>query len=154
MDKAWKIILLIVLVLPLAVGIFPFALMLNAFLGEISYNLLIYRHRLDWGAESLIGSAAVWAILLSLIFCTILIVRELRKSRSPALIKKQVQDKAEHKQKILELLDKQDKITNDEVQKLLGISDKTVERYLNELQKDGKIKRVGETGKWVFYTKT
>lgn len=47
----------------------------------------------------------------------------------------------------------EDKITNDEVQKLLKISDATAERYLDELEKNGLIKQYGEVGKDVYYQK-
>ena len=46
-----------------------------------------------------------------------------------------------------------DKITNDEVQKLLKVSDATAERYLQELEKNGLIKQYGEVGKDVYYLK-
>ena len=46
-----------------------------------------------------------------------------------------------------------DKITNDEVQKLLNVSDATAERYLNELEKQGKISQIGGTGYQVYYQK-
>ncbi|MFH1967916.1 MAG: DeoR family transcriptional regulator [bacterium] len=69
------------------------------------------------------------------------------------LIEKQAQEKAEHLQKILELLESRDKIVNDDAEKLLGVSDRTVQRYFNELESEGKIKQVGNTGKGVFYTK-
>jgi ribosomal protein S25 len=55
--------------------------------------------------------------------------------------------------KILELLDAKRKITNDEVEKLLHVSDATATRYLSELEKQGKIKQVGKTGKAVEYTR-
>lgn len=57
------------------------------------------------------------------------------------------------KEKILELLKKQGRITNDEVEKMLGVSDSTVGRYLEELQKEGLIIQKGKTGKSVFYEK-
>lgn len=44
-------------------------------------------------------------------------------------------------------------ITNDEVEKLLHVSDATATRYLSALEKEGKIRQVGSTGKWVVYTK-
>lgn len=47
----------------------------------------------------------------------------------------------------------EDKITNDEVQKLLKVSDATAERYLQELEKNGLIKQYGEVGKDVYYLK-
>ncbi|OGG49695.1 hypothetical protein A2763_03380 [Candidatus Kaiserbacteria bacterium RIFCSPHIGHO2_01_FULL_54_36] len=66
-------------------------------------------------------------------------------------------------EKILEALDgkgpttlklrRAGKITNDEVEKLLHVSDATATRYLSALEKEGKIKQVGKTGKAVTYTK-
>ena len=59
------------------------------------------------------------------------------------------------RQKKLDLLiqsvSKKGKIDNREVQKLLRISDKTAERYLNKLVAQGKLKRVG-AGRDVIYT--
>jgi hypothetical protein len=55
--------------------------------------------------------------------------------------------------KIMTLFAKQTKITNDEVEKFLHISDATTGRYLATLVKEGKIKRNGKTGKSVFYSK-
>ena len=42
-------------------------------------------------------------------------------------------------------------ITNDEVQALLGVSDATAERYLEELEKARKIAQVGKSGRTVSY---
>ena len=42
-------------------------------------------------------------------------------------------------------------ITNDDVQKLLGVSDATATRYLSELESQGKLKQVGTTGQAVSY---
>ena len=44
-------------------------------------------------------------------------------------------------------------VTNDEVEKLIHVSDKTAERYLNILEKENKIKQIGKTGKDVHYVK-
>jgi len=48
---------------------------------------------------------------------------------------------------------KNSKITNDEVEKFLHVSDATAERYLNILEKEGKIKQTRKTGHSVFYIK-
>ena len=56
-------------------------------------------------------------------------------------------------EKILQVLSAKGKITNDEVEKLLHISDATATRYLSILEKQGKIKQVGKTGTGVAYTK-
>src|SRR5680860_1329330 len=42
-------------------------------------------------------------------------------------------------------------ITNDGVQALLGVSDATAERYLQELETAGRINQVGEAGQGVSY---
>ena len=56
-------------------------------------------------------------------------------------------------EKILEVVNAKGKITNDEVEKLLHVSDATATRYLSALEKEGKIKQVGKTGTGVVYTK-
>lgn len=55
--------------------------------------------------------------------------------------------------KIMTLFLKNSKITNDEVEKFLHVSDATAERYLNILEKENKIKQIGKTGKAVLYQK-
>ena len=55
--------------------------------------------------------------------------------------------------KIMTLFLKKSKITNDEVEKFLHISDATATRYLSQLKKEGKIKQVGKTGKAVSYSR-
>ena len=54
----------------------------------------------------------------------------------------------ESKEKILSFIAAQDgvnpRIRNNDVQELLGVSDATATRYLDELQADGKINQVGE----------
>ncbi|MCX6751415.1 MAG: hypothetical protein NT161_01455 [Candidatus Nomurabacteria bacterium] len=55
--------------------------------------------------------------------------------------------------KVMSLFLKKSKITNDEVEKFLHISDATATRYLSQLKKEGKIKQNGKTGKGVSYSK-
>ena len=54
---------------------------------------------------------------------------------------------------VKQALTMKNKITNNEVEKLLHVSDATATRYLETLEKEGKIKQVGKTGKGVSYTK-
>jgi len=61
--------------------------------------------------------------------------------------------KREKIDEILDLFAKQTNLTNDEVEKLLHVSDATATRYLETLEKEGKIKQVGKTGKGVTYEK-
>ena len=56
-------------------------------------------------------------------------------------------------EKIMTLFEKKKEVTNDDVEKLLHCSDATARRYLNELVKQGKLKRIGTTGAGVSYIK-
>ncbi|MFZ2484342.1 MAG: winged helix-turn-helix transcriptional regulator [Minisyncoccia bacterium] len=56
-------------------------------------------------------------------------------------------------EKIMGMFLKQSSITNDEVEKLLHVSDATATRYLSQLEKEGKIKQEGRTGKSVSYSR-
>lgn len=53
--------------------------------------------------------------------------------------------------KLFQEITEKGKITNDEVEKLLHVSDPTATRYLDILEKEGKIKQVGKTGKHTHY---
>ncbi len=55
--------------------------------------------------------------------------------------------------RILNMFTNKTKITNDEVEKFLHVSDSTATRYLEILEKENKIKQSSKTGKAVFYTK-
>ncbi len=55
--------------------------------------------------------------------------------------------------KIMTLFEKKSHITNDEVEKLLHVSDATATRYLSELEKQGRILQDGKTGHAVSYTR-
>ena len=50
-------------------------------------------------------------------------------------------------------LSEKGKITNDEVEKLLRVSDATATRYLDALEKEGRVRQEGKTGKSVVYIK-
>lgn len=56
-----------------------------------------------------------------------------------------------NKQKILSFLNQNKQATNDDIQKLLNVSDATATRYLDQLEKQNKITQVGDTGSGVFY---
>ncbi|MDP2704266.1 MAG: HTH domain-containing protein [bacterium] len=72
-----------------------------------------------------------------------------------AKAKAKIQSKKKAKlEKILQALNSKTKITNDEVEKLLHVSDATATRYLSALEKEGKIIQVGKQGKGVLYIKT
>ena len=55
--------------------------------------------------------------------------------------------------RVMSLFLKQSKITNDEVEKFLHVSDATATRYLSELEKERRIKQSGKTGHMVSYSR-
>ena len=63
------------------------------------------------------------------------------------------EQKEKAKTQIMALFERQEKITNDQVQELLSVSDATATNYLDELEKEGKIRQNGSTGKWVYYSR-
>jgi len=69
-------------------------------------------------------------------------------------ISKQKRKKEKNKGRVLEFLHQNGKIKNNDVEILLGVSDSTAERYLDELEKERKIKQHGKIGRSVFYTTT
>lgn len=55
--------------------------------------------------------------------------------------------------RIMRLFDSKPHLTNEDVQKLLRVTDRTARRYFDELEKENRIKQVGEVGRGVFYEK-
>lgn len=81
---------------------------------------------------------------------------ENKESPQAPFINPKVETRKENLAKLEELIGKksqEEKITNDEVQKLLKVSDATAERYLQELESKGLIKQSGVIGKNVYYYK-
>ena len=66
-------------------------------------------------------------------------------------IKEQSKKKVENKEKILEFLRENEKIANNDIEKILGVSDSTATRYLDELEKENKVEQIGKTGRFVYY---
>ena len=75
-----------------------------------------------------------------------------RRNTTAGFIAKQMEQKVENKRKILAFVQTHGKIQNNDVEKLAGVSNATAERYLEELEKEGKLTQHGEIGQSVFYT--
>jgi len=92
---------------------------------------------------------------LVLIFATLLGIALgvfLARRRKGSLIFEQTERKTKNKEKILEYIQENGKIQNNDVERLVAVSNATAERYLNELEKEGQITQHGTIGKSVFYT--
>lgn len=68
---------------------------------------------------------------------------------------KREENKRDGLRQILEALEQSQsgRVTNNDVEVLLGVSDATATRYLSELEQDGEVRQVGSTGKGVYYIK-
>jgi predicted HTH transcriptional regulator len=55
------------------------------------------------------------------------------------------------REKVVGLFNEQSDITNDDVQRVLGVSDATATRVLDVLEKSGDIVQIGKTGAGVVY---
>jgi len=75
-----------------------------------------------------------------------------RRNANAGFIAEQIAKKTGNKQKILVFVQEHGKIQNNDVEKLAGVSNATAERYLDELEKEGKLTQHGVIGQGVFYT--
>lgn len=62
-----------------------------------------------------------------------------------------IERKRENLARVMAMAKKKGEIRNDDVERGLGVSDKTAERYLEELVEQGKLTRIGSRGKYVIY---
>lgn len=75
------------------------------------------------------------------------------RKRKANFISEQHEEKERNKQAIYELLETNHPLRNNDVEAMIDISDATATRYFDELQKEGKVRQVGRTGKHVYYEK-
>ncbi len=71
--------------------------------------------------------------------------------RNKVSVPEQSRKKQENKDRVLAFVRKNAKVKNGDVEKMLGVSDATAERYLDELEKEGKLTQHGVIGQNVFY---
>ena len=77
-----------------------------------------------------------------------------KSSDAEPLIERQAREKEEHKQKIMEFFESREQAANDDIEVLLGVSNATTERYLDELEEEGRLTQIGRTGRSVYYKKS
>ena len=61
------------------------------------------------------------------------------------------QEHEANKQKILNFLKISGELRNNDIEKLLSVSDATATRYLEELENEGVLDQISKTGKGVYY---
>jgi len=77
-------------------------------------------------------------------------------NNNPSFINDAERIKSENISKLKEYLNTQtdEQINNEEVRKLLNVSDTTACRYLDDLEKENLIKQIGSDGPKVYYKKS
>lgn len=90
-------------------------------------------------------------ILILILLFGIWIGFSLSRNKTKNSVNKQTKQKEENKNKILEFAQTKNQFQNNDIEKLLGVSDATVTNYLNELEGEGKIKQIGDEGRGVYY---
>lgn len=66
-------------------------------------------------------------------------------------VNKQQTEKQTRKEKILEIIRERGSVTNDDIEKILNVSDTTATNYLQDLEREGLIEQIGERGRFVSY---
>ena len=76
---------------------------------------------------------------------------ESEKLKVPGLIAEQAEQKKENLEKVMALVREKGEISNDHVEAGLEVSDATATNNLQELEWQGRIEQVGDTGRGVKY---
>jgi Fic family protein len=76
-------------------------------------------------------------------------VRSLNETQNKE--REDVEKKRENLEKVRVFIADKVRVANDDIEALLGVSDATATRYLDELEKEGRIRQVGRTGRHIYY---
>lgn len=74
-----------------------------------------------------------------------------KRKQKGAGVPPQTEEKEENIERVAVEARRQGRITNDEVEELLGVSDATATNYLQELEERGALRQVGDEGRHVYY---
>ncbi|MDZ4221800.1 MAG: winged helix-turn-helix transcriptional regulator [Patescibacteria group bacterium] len=90
-------------------------------------------------------------ILLLGIAIGLLIARGFTSPKIQKVVEERKSEKDTKKERIMQYLKEHGEITNDQAEELVGVSDTTIYRYLEELEQEGKIRQIGAVGRGVKY---
>lgn len=96
----------------------------------------------------IIGGVGVWVIKSKLDSSA---AADVNDSGGRVINPEQVKQRRDNLERVLEMAREKGEISNDDVQKALGVSDATAERYLQELESQGKLGQIGQRGARVIY---
>lgn len=102
-----------------------------------------------------------WLLVVILTLILLLVLSSKARDKTREKISQSVKicnfalEQSIHKQKnkraILDLLQKETELTNEQIRKSLRVSDRSVVRYMDELEKEKKVKQLGRVGRGVIY---
>lgn len=92
-------------------------------------------------------------IIIGIVIIAILLTRKGREKVVGicAVVLGQDVRKSVNKEKIGALLKERGPLSNADIRETLGISERSVVRYMDELEREGKVEQVGNTGRGVMY---
>lgn len=106
----------------------------------------------------------IWGLIAGIVVATVVCVVWMKMVKKPTpldsdasngarrdLMAEAKEKHAEIMVKLGEYLKDKTEVTNDEVQNFLGVSDASAERYLDELESQGKLTQIGKTGVSTHY---
>ncbi len=101
----------------------------------------------------------MWVVFIIIFVLIIAMIVLYYRTRSQGDIRQKADEKIqegqeEKKERILDFLEEKNEIRNNDVEELLGVSDVTATRYLDELENEGKIEQIGKEGRSVYYKLT
>jgi len=92
-------------------------------------------------------------LLLGLVIALLLLSRKSRNAVAGicAIALDQTVRKNANKEKILALLSERGSMSNTEIREALGVSSRTAVRYMDQLEKEGRVEQADNTGRGVIY---
>lgn len=83
--------------------------------------------------------------------CVVVLRWAMGRKKKIGLIERQRIEKEADKERIYGLLETNTPLTNSHIHMMLDIPESTATRYLDELEKEGRVRQVGQTGAHVYY---
>lgn len=95
-------------------------------------------------------------IILIIVGVAIIVILLSRKTREKTVgicvtALDQTVHKNANKEKAVALLREKGQLSNAELREVLGVSERTAVRYMDELEREGKAEQMGNTGRGVIY---
>lgn len=104
------------------------------------------KHMLNFILGLIVGGVGVWFVIRKRMDS-----RLRGNDRGVVTNPEQVEKRRKNLERVLELARQKGEIANDDVERILDVSNATAERYLQELEEQSKLVQVGTTGRNVLY---